>query len=91
MVADGCRWAQMVVDGWERYGGGKLKSGPRTTNLASNKGGEGPSSVDSFKQTDLGKDSQNRVIYFNGKDWTDKNHRCHGDASEGNTIDFPLI
>ena len=24
------RWLQMVVDGWERYGGGKLKSGPRS-------------------------------------------------------------
>ena len=64
MVADGCRWAQMVVDGWERYGGGKLKSSPRTTNLASNKGGEGPSSGDSFKQTDLGKDSQNKGYLF---------------------------
>ena len=91
MVADGCRWlGKMVVDGWERYGGGKLKSGPRKTNLASNNGGEGPLEMLLSKQI-LAKTLRTRVIYFNGKDWTDKNHMCNGDATEGNTIDFPLI
>ena len=61
-----------------------MKSGPRKTNLASNKGGEGPLEMLLSKQI-LAKTLRTRVIYFHGKDWTDKNHMCNGDATDSNT------
>ena len=53
--------------------------------------GRGPPLVIVLSKQILAKTLRTRVIYFNGKDWTDKNHMCNGDATEGNTIDFPLI
>ena len=82
MVVDGCRWLGKIGR-WE------IEKWPQDDQFG-NKGGEGPLEMLLSKQI-LAKTLRTRVIYLNGKDWTDKNHMCNGDATEGNTIDFPLI
>ena len=73
MVADGCRWLG-EIGRWE------IEKWPQDDQFGKQQRRGGLLSKEILAKT-----LKTRVIYFHGKDWTEKNHMCNGDATDSNT------